>query len=478
MDQTLILFGMLFLFSVIFSKISDKYGIPALLMFLGIGMLAGSDGIIGLEFDNAKIAEDVGTIALVYILFAGGFNTSYKSIKPIFKTGFILATLGVVISAGITGLFAYYIMQFSILESLLFGAIISSTDAAAVFSIMRSTKFKNNLSSLLEFESGSNDPMAIFLTITILSLITAASIPDKFILGLGLLLEFVLGGVMGYLFGVMIPSLINRIKLGYWGLYPVLLISLIAILFGLTENIGGNGFIAVYTAGIFANKKEFLYKKNLIGFFDGIAWMMQIFVFLTLGLLVFPSELPNVAFISIIMAFVVMFIARPISVFISTIFSKYTTKEKLFISWVGLRGVVPIILATYPLSSNTPNTQLIFNVIFFMVLISVLTQGTTLNKSAKIFGVIETPKIIASNFPNTPISHNDLKQYTIGKNSKIIGKNLSELELPDDFLILLAKRNSEYVKVGGSFEFMENDMLLILCNNEIRYQKVLKIYDF
>lgn len=330
MDQTLILFGMLFLFSVIFSKISDKYGIPALLMFLGIGMLAGSDGIIGLEFDNAKIAEDVGTIALVYILFAGGFNTSYKSIKPIFKTGFILATLGVVISAVITGLFAYYIMQFSILESLLFGAIISSTDAAAVFSIMRSTKFKNNLSSLLEFESGSNDPMAIFLTITILSLITAASIPDKFILGLGLLLEFVLGGVMGYLFGVMIPSLINKIKLGYWGLYPVLLISLIAILFGLTENIGGNGFIAVYTAGIFANKKEFLYKKNLIGFFDGIAWMMQIFVFLTLGLLVFPSELPNVAFISIIMAFVVMFIARPISVFISTIFSKYTTKEKLF----------------------------------------------------------------------------------------------------------------------------------------------------
>ncbi len=450
MDQTLILFGMLFLFSVIFSKISDKYGIPALLMFLGIGMLAGSDGIIGLEFDNAKIAEDVGTIALVYILFAGGFNTSYKSIKPIFKTGFILATLGVVISAVITGLFAYYIMQFSILESLLFGAIISSTDAAAVFSIMRSTKFKNNLSSLLEFESGSNDPMAIFLTITILSLITAASIPDKFILGLGLLLEFVLGGVMGYLFGVMIPSLINKIKLGYWGLYPVLLISLIAILFGLTENIGGNGFIAVYTAGIFANKKEFLYKKNLIGFFDGIAWMMQIFVFLTLGLLVFPSELPNVAFISIIMAFVVMFIARPISVFISTIFSKYTTKEKLFISWVGLRGVVPIILATYPLSSNTPNAQLIFNVIFFMVLISVLTQGTTLNKSAKIFGVIETPKIIASNFPNTPISHNDLKQYTIGKNSKIIGKNLSELELPDDFLILLAKRNSEYVKVGGS----------------------------
>nr|WP_238389179.1 potassium/proton antiporter [Campylobacter fetus] len=420
MDQTLILFGMLFLFSVIFSKISDKYGIPALLMFLAIGMLAGSDGIIGLEFDNAKIAEDVGTIALVYILFAGGFNTSYKSIKPIFKTGFILATLGVVISAGITGLFAYYIMQFSILESLLFGAIISSTDAAAVFSIMRSTKFKNNLSSLLEFESGSNDPMAIFLTITILSLITAASIPDKFILGLGLLLEFVLGGVMGYLFGVMIPSIINRIKLGYWGLYPVLLISLIAILFGLTENIGGNGFIAVYTAGIFANKKEFLYKKNLIGFFDGIAWMMQIFVFLTLGLLVFPSELPNVAFISVIMAFVVMFIARPISVFISTIFSRYTIKEKCFISWVGLRGVVPIILATYPLSSNTPNAQLIFNVIFFMVLISVLTQGTTLNKSAKIFGVIETPKTIASNFPNTPISHNDLKQYTIGKNSKII----------------------------------------------------------
>ena len=178
MDNSLIIFGGLFLLSVIFSKISDKYGVPALLMFLSIGMLAGSDGLIGLEFNNAKIAENVGTIALIYILFSGGFNTNYKSIKPIFKSGIILATIGVAISAAITGIFAYYIMNFSILESLLFGAIISSTDAAAVFSIMRSIKLKNNLTSLLEFESGSNDPMAIFLTITLLGLLTATTIID------------------------------------------------------------------------------------------------------------------------------------------------------------------------------------------------------------------------------------------------------------------------------------------------------------
>ncbi|MFW5625627.1 MAG: potassium/proton antiporter, partial [Campylobacter hyointestinalis] len=292
MDQTLMLFGILFLLSIIFSKISDKYGVPVLLMFLAIGMLAGSDGIFGLEFDNAKIAGDVGTIALVYILFAGGFNTGFKELQPVLKTGIVLSTLGVVISAVVTGIFAYYIMNFSILESLLFGAIISSTDAAAVFAIMKTTKLKNNLSYLLEFESGSNDPAAIFLTVTILGLVTATALPDTFTLIKDFSLEFIFGGLMGYAFGSMIPSLMNKIKLGYWGLYPVLLISIVAILFGLTEKIGGNGYIAVYVAGIFANKREFLYKKNLVGFFEGIAWMMQIFIFLTLGLFVFPSELP------------------------------------------------------------------------------------------------------------------------------------------------------------------------------------------
>ncbi|AII14938.1 K+/H+ antiporter [Campylobacter iguaniorum] len=481
MENALILFGLLFLFSVMFSKISDKYGVPALLMFLAVGMLAGSDGIVGLEFDNSQIAANVGTIALIYILFAGGFNTSFKEVKPVFKPGLVLATLGVVVSAGITGLFAYYVMRLPVLESFLFGAIISSTDAAAVFSVLRSnaTKLKNNLAPLLEFESGSNDPMAIFLTMTILGLIGIGVLPDYFTLFSNLALEFILGGVMGYGFGVIIPSLINRIKLSHWGLYPVLLLALVAVLFGVTEKIGGNGYIAVYMAGIFANKKEFIYKKNLVGFFDGVGWMMQIFIFLTLGLLVFPSELPEVALYSFIMAVVVMFIARPISVFISLIFSRYSKKEKFFISWVGLRGVVPIILATYPLSApGVQNSQLIFNTIFFMVLISVLSQGTTLKKGARYFGVVELGSNDPISLSHIPISYNHLKQFTIGKNSKIIGKNLTELELPDDFLILLAKRGNEYIKAGGSFEFEENDLLLILCDNEIRYQKVLEIYQF
>lgn len=478
MDQTLMLFGILFLLSIIFSKISDKYGVPVLLMFLAIGMLAGSDGIFGLEFDNAKIAGDVGTIALVYILFAGGFNTGFKELQPVLKTGIVLSTLGVVISAVVTGIFAYYIMNFSILESLLFGAIISSTDAAAVFAIMKTTKLKNNLSYLLEFESGSNDPAAIFLTVTILGLVTATALPDTFTLIKDFSLEFIFGGLMGYAFGSMIPSLMNKIKLGYWGLYPVLLISIVAILFGLTEKIGGNGYIAVYVAGIFANKREFLYKKNLVGFFEGIAWMMQIFIFLTLGLLVFPSELPKVAFLSFMMAVVIMFIARPISVFISTMFSKYTNKEKLFISWVGLRGVVPIILATYPLSAGAQNAQIIFNTVFFIAIISVLAQGITLNKVAKYFGVIDEKKKFIGAMTSVPIRYSGIRQFCIGQDSKIIGKNLSELELPDYFLILLSKRNDEYIKVSGSFEFMENDLLLILCEDEQKYQKTLEVYEF
>ena len=200
-------------------------------------------------------------------------------------------------------------------------------------------------------------------------------------------------------------------------------------------------------------------------------------MFLTLGLLVFPSELPHVAMISILMSLVVMFISRPISVFMSTIFSKYNLKEKCFISWVGLRGVVPIILATYPLSAELENGQMIFNIIFFMVLISVLTQGTTLNKSGKIFGVIEPSKTTTPNMPSSPISYSDIKQYKIGESSKVIGKNLTELGLPDDFLIILAKRNGELIKVSGSFEFMQNDILLILCNSELRYQKIIRIYE-
>lgn len=472
MDFLLILIGTLFACSVLFSKLSDKYGIPALLLFLAIGMLAGDDGF-GIKFDNASVAADIGTIALIYILFSGGLHTDINQIRPVLARGLILATFGVVISAGLTAVFAYYILNLSILESALCGAIISSTDAAAVFSILRSKniKLKNNLGELLEFESGSNDPMAIFLTMTIIGLATAGSLPQTQDVVLELSLQFVIGGLTGWAIGSLIPMLFNRINLSSSGLYPVLLLAIVAMLFGLTNEIGGNGYIAVYAAGIFANRRDFIYKKDIAGFFDGVAWIMQIFIFLTLGLLVFPRELGPVALNSMFLAVALMFVARPLSVFLCTIFSKFNFKEKCFISWVGFRGVVPIVLATYPLSENLENGQLIFNVIFFIVLISVLLQGTTFTAAAKLLGVI-APKEKAPSV-NRSVSWHKMRQMFLGRDSKIIGKNLTELELPPEFFILLARRKGELVKVSGTFIFEEGDFLLIMCEDDDIYEKTI-----
>lgn len=472
----MLLFSVLLIACVLFSKLSDKYGIPALLIFLAVGMIAGSDGLLGIYFDNQKIAQDIGTVALILILYSGGLDTSFKQIKPIVKQGVILATLGVVLTAFGVGVFVYFTFNFTFYESCLIGAIISSTDAAAVFAILRSRgiRLKNNIQPLLELESGSNDPMAIFLTIAIISIITTNQSPNAVEWIVNLILQFSIGGLMGYAFGAMLPSIFNKIKLSSWGLYPVFSIAWVFLLFSLASVLNGNGFIAVYIAGIYANKRDFIHKKNLIGFHDGTAWMMQILIFITLGLLVFPKQLPEIALMGFSIAIFLMFVARPIGVFISLIFSKYNFKEKLFISWVGLRGVVPIVLATYPFASDIKNANLIFNVIFFIVLASVLIQGTTLSFVAKKLDIKEDEE---EEIKNKPIFYGSIKQYTLNKDDKIINKSLIELELPDDFLIILVERGGKYLKPSGSFIFQENDLLLILCEDLKLYQKVLKNFE-
>ncbi len=473
MDPLLILIGILFGVSVLFSKISDKYGVPALLLFLVVGMIFGSDGLKLFDFNNAELASDIGTITLIYILFSGGFNTDINQIRPILARGLVLATAGVIISAAVTAVFAYYILHLSVLESALCGAIISSTDAAAVFCILRSKniKLRNNLGELLEFESGSNDPMAIFLTMTIISLATAGTMPPAQDVALTLSLQFIIGGLAGWAVGSAIPLIFNRINLSSSGLYPVLLMAIVLLLFGVTNEIGGNGYIAVYGAGIFANRRDFIYKKSIASFFDSIAWLMQIFIFLTLGLLVFPKELGDVALNSLLLALALMFVARPVSVFLCTPFSKFNFKEKTFISWVGFRGVVPIVLATQPLSANLPCGQLIFNVIFFIVIISVLVQGSTFSLAAKSLGVI-APPAPAPTFNKSVPSHN-IRQMFIGRDSKVINKNLAELELPAGFFVLMARRSGLMMKVSSAFVFKESDFLLIMCEDDELYEKTI-----
>ncbi|MGP1484669.1 MAG: potassium/proton antiporter [Campylobacter sp.] len=478
MEKFLLFSAILLIVSIVSSKISDKFGIPSLIVFLAVGMLAGSDGVLGIDFTNQKIAQDVGTIALIFILYAGGLDTNLKSIRPVMLNGIILATLGVVLTALVMACLVKFLLDFTWLEAFLLGAIISSTDAAAVFAILRAKGIflKNNIGPLLELESGSNDPMAIFLTITIIQIITVATTPDPVDVAVLLIEQFLLGGLMGYAFGITLPSIFNRLRLKHWGLYPVFSMAWVLLLFALCSKVGGNGYIAVYIAGMFVNKKEFAHKKNLIGFHDGIAWTMQIVVFITLGLLVFPSELPSVAMMGFVIALWLMFIARPIGVFVSLLFSRYNFKEKLFISWVGLRGVVPIILATYPYASKITHAELIFNTIFFMVLISVLLQGTSLEFVAKKCGVMEENKEESAEFSNLPIFYHTLRQYTIHLGSDAIGKNLAELELPNDFLVILIKRKGEYVKPTGSSVFEDGDLLLIQCESETRYNETIKIF--
>lgn len=469
-ESILIGASILLLLSVLVSKVSDRFGIPALLLFLILGMLAGSDGLGGIYFDDPALAQSIGVIALILILFSGGLDTEWNGIRPVVKEGLLLSTFGVFITALIVGFFASVLLGWSLVEGLLLGSIVSSTDAAAVFSVLRSKGIglKNQLKPLLELESGSNDPMAIFLTVGLIRLITQPNLPSVNLIGF-FILQMLAGAVLGYGMGRVMPFLINRLKLGYEGLYPVLTLSLVLLTFGLTTAMGGSGFLAVYLAGIVMARHHFIHKRSLVRFHDGLAWLMQIAMFLTLGLLVFPSRLVPIVGIGLLIAGCLMFIARPVSVFVCLLPSALNWREKTFISWVGLRGAVPIILATFPLLARVPQADLIFNVIFFVVLTSVLLQGTSISRMARWLRV-DTPAIPKRVYPieSAPISglKSELKELTIPPNSHMAGKAIVELGLPADFLVILIARGDDFILPSGGTVLQGNDALLVLTDEE------------
>lgn len=380
----LIIIGALLLLCVFANKISDRFGIPSLLFFLGMGMLAGSDGIGQINFHDAVITNHIGTVALAFILFSGGLLTKWSAIRPIINRGIILATLGVLITASLVGAFSFYALHLPLSIAVLLGAIISSTDAPAVFSILRDSKFnlKPHLQSLLEFESGSNDPMAVFLLIASIAFITN---PERSLTQMSLffLQQIIFGGILGLAFGKLASAVLGRWCLPYPGLYPVYGIGIVLLIFNLTQILNGSGFLAVYIAGIILGNSKYLYRRHFIRFNDSLAWIMQIGMFLILGLLVNPSELPSVMLTGSLCTLFMIFIARPIAIFICLCNSEYSFKEQLLVSWAGFKGAVPIILATYPLMKGMPQSQYLFNLIFFLVLISVLFQGQTISFLAR-----------------------------------------------------------------------------------------------
>ena len=469
--ENILLVGSLLLFvSIIVGKTSYKFGVPTLLLFLAIGMIAGSEGIGGISFDDPKIAQFIGIVSLNFILFSGGLDTNWSAVKPVIKEGIVLSTLGVLFTAVALGTFVWLITDFTIYESLLLGSIVSSTDAAAVFSILRSKSLalKTNLRPTLELESGSNDPMAYVLTIAFLSLVVNQNQPLYSIIPL-FFQQMIFGAIAGLGFGMLSKIIINKIRLDFEGLYPVLVIALMFATFSATTFVGGNGFLAIYICAVYLGNQDLIHKRTILKMFDGLAWLMQIVLFLTLGLLVFPSHILPVVGIGLIISIFLIFVARPVGVFISLLFFKMKLRRRFYISWVGLRGAVPIVFATYPLLAGIDKADMIFNIVFFISVTSILIQGTTLTIVAKWLHVALPDKVkplsntekFLSEIPKTTMKEIEIIPDSFASNKKIV-----ELNFPKNAIIAMIKRDDKYINPTGATIIEANDVLIVLSENE------------
>jgi cell volume regulation protein A len=467
--DNIILIGSILLFASLVASRQTRLGIPTLLLFLLVGMLAGSDGPGGISFDDPKIAKFIGAVALSFILFSGGLETKWDDIKPVFWQGVSLSTLGVIITAATMGFLVYLFTDFTMLEGLLLGSIISSTDAAAVFSILRSKSIglKGNLRPLLELESGSNDPMAFFLMIIFTYLI---SNPEATYLSLIPMFfkQMILGALVGYLMGIAMHKIINWIKLEFEGLYSVLLITLVLFTFSFSEFIGGNAFLAVYISACILGNRGFIHKKSLIKHFDGQSWMMQIVMFITLGLLVFPKQiLPYLGF-GVLVSSLLILVARPLSVFISLAFFKLEFRKKLFISWVGLRGAVPIVLAIYPLTAGVEKANIIFNLVFFISVTSILIQGTTIPGVAKWLKLSVPVNLKKKSVLDLELGWKTKSLYNlvlVESGFSCIGKTIVDLGLPNSIIIALVERNNKFFISEGSTSILPGDKLYVMADD-------------
>ncbi len=376
--------------SILVSRALGRFAIPSLAVFLGIGMLAGSEGLGGITFDNAWVAQFIGLLALAIIIFSGGFHTEWKEIRPLLKEGAALATVSVILTAIMIGAFAAYWIDIPIIGGMLLGAIVSSTDAAAVFSVLRSrnVNMRKDIRALLEFESASNDPMAVLLTIGVIEYIMSRHVGHNLFV-LVMAQQIAVGLVVGYAFARATVFLLERIRLDYKGLYPVLLLSLVCITYALTDVLGGSGFLAVYVMGVTMGHRRFLHRALLQDFFEGLAWLSQIAMFVIMGLLVFPSRLATIWQHGLVIAAFIMFVARPASTMITLAPFRMGWRERVLISWTGLRGSVPILLATFPIVAGVPHADKIFDTVFFVVLISILVQGITIPPFARMLGLTE-----------------------------------------------------------------------------------------
>lgn len=467
--DNIILIGSILLFVSLVASRQTRYGIPILLLFLLVGMLAGSEGPGGISFDDPVITKFIGAVALSFILFSGGLETKWNDVKPVLWQGISLSTLGVILTSLTIGLLIFLLTDFTIIEGLLLGSIVSSTDAAAVFSILRSKSIglKGNLRPLLELESGSNDPMAFFLTLVFTYLL---SDPEATYLSLipFFLKQMILGAVIGYVMGITMHKIINWIKLEFEGLYSVLLITMVLFTFSFSDFIGGNPFLSVYISGCILGNSDFIHKRSLTKHFDGQSWMMQIIMFITLGLLVFPKQiLPHLG-LGILVSALLIFVARPLSVFISLGFFKHDFRKKLFVSWVGLRGAVPIVLAIYPLTAGIEKANIIFNLVFFISVTSILIQGTTIPIVARWLNLAVPVNIKKKSVLDLEMGWKTKSLFNvvpIEPDFICIGKTVVDLGLPNSIIIALVERNNKFLVSDGATKILPGDKLYVMADD-------------
>jgi cell volume regulation protein A len=472
-DSVILVGAILLIFAITSSKFASNLGMPLVVLFIGVGMLAGSDGIGGIAFESYGLAHAIGTVALAIILFDGGLRTSTASFKLVWKPAGMLATFGVFVTSFVTGLAAHLIMDIPLIEGMLVGAIAGSTDAAAVFSVLRGRglNLDQRVTGTIEVESGSNDPMAIFMTVGLLQLIQGTIEP-----GLDLVWLFVLqmgvGTVVGIAAGKGATMLINRINLDAAGLYPVLTAATGLLAFGVAAALGGSGFLAIYIAGIvLGNGEKLVFRRGIYLFHDGIAWLAQITMFVVLGLLSFPSRLVETADEGLAVAAFLVFVARPIAVFGLIFPFGFTWREMLFISWAGLKGAVPVILATFPLLFGMASGSRYFDVIFFVVLISALAQGLSLPWLARRLGLLgptQAEPPFSLEITSLKEVDGDILGYSVPHDSRLALRFIRDLALPDGALVALLIRDHKIIPPRGSTRLMGGDHLFVVVRGELR----------
>lgn len=460
--------SIILLLSVLLSKSSSRFGLPILIVFMVIGMLAGSEGLGGIYFENYELTHSLSLIALCLIIFSGGIETELKDVRDNLGRGAILSSIGVFLTTLIMGGFVHLILKINLLESLLIGAILSATDAAAVFAVFKDRKAQviAPIKNILKFESGSNDPMAYFLVTILLGLIESG-FSDPLDIGISFILNPLVGLFIGWLLSKFFISLNNIINLQFIGLYPALTLSFLLMNYAISGLLGGNGFLAIYVFGLLISSKKILHKTFLYSFYDGISWLSQIGLFVMLGLLVFPSRLIKIAPEGFIIAAFLILIARPATIYLCLMFSRFNNKDKFFISWAGLKGATPIVFASLAAVKMGDKAFIMFDIVFFVVIFSAIIQGMSLKFVARKLGLlyeaIEDPSF-PIDFEVLEKTKNGIKEVVIEPSDFAVDRRVVDLNLPAGCLVLFIKREGSFVIPDGATKFLHRDRVLVVTN--------------